>query len=109
MRLAMDRLLASWQRWRVDTERFVIDSDRASTQEPVILEYLLQHAYWARWRTEDDIRAQLDAAWRVINVIDTTTGAQVGFARITSDGVSMAYIADLFVHPDAQGQGIGKA
>jgi GNAT superfamily N-acetyltransferase len=93
----------------VNTERFAIDHDRASTQESVLFAFLLQEAYWARWRSEDDIRAQLDAAWRVVNVIDTITGVQVGFARVTSDGISMAYLADLFVHPDFRGQGIGKA
>jgi ribosomal protein S18 acetylase RimI-like enzyme len=32
----------------------------------------------------------------------------VGFGRIVSDGLYQTFICDLIVHPDFQGQGIGK-
>lgn len=35
--------------------------------------------------------------------------ATVGTARLISDGGYVAYIADVIVHPDYQGHGIGKA
>ena len=34
--------------------------------------------------------------------------SQVGFARVVTDYVSFAYIADLFIIPEKQGRGLGK-
>jgi GNAT superfamily N-acetyltransferase len=36
-------------------------------------------------------------------------GEQVGFARAVSDGVAVAYLADVFVLPEWQGRGLGTA
>ena len=36
-------------------------------------------------------------------------GRQLGFARVLTDGVVMAWIADVFSFPDARGRGVGKA
>ena len=35
-------------------------------------------------------------------------GAQVGFCRAVSDGVSFAYLADVYVLPDHRGRGLGE-
>lgn len=37
------------------------------------------------------------------------TGRPIGLARAVGDGQSIAYVQDLLVHPQAQGQGIGSA
>ena len=37
-----------------------------------------------------------------------STGRQVGFARAVSDGVAFAYLADVFIAPEARGAGLGK-
>jgi GNAT superfamily N-acetyltransferase len=36
------------------------------------------------------------------------SGEQVGFARVISDHVTFAYLADVFVVPEARGRGLGK-
>jgi len=36
-------------------------------------------------------------------------GVLVGAGRVLADGVDCAYIADVAVHPDHQGRGLGKA
>src|SRR6266566_492440 len=61
----------------------------------------------ARWRSEQDIRRQIAAAWRVTGAYDET-GAMVGFARAISDGGS-AYLADVYVLAAHRGAGLGKA
>ncbi|HEY5231667.1 MAG TPA: GNAT family N-acetyltransferase [Galbitalea sp.] len=73
-----------------------------------VWEMLSTEAYWHRWRTRADVEAQLDAAWRVVGVYDEETGAQIGFARAVSDGVSFAYLGDVIVQPAARGRGVGK-
>ena len=55
-----------------------------------------------------DFEAQLASAWRVVGVYETASGRQVGFARAVSDGVAFAYLADVFILPDARGAGLGK-
>jgi GNAT superfamily N-acetyltransferase len=65
-------------------------------------------AYWLRWRTRQDVEAQIDGAWRLAGVYEAGSGVQVGFARAISDGVAHAYLSDVIVEPGHRGHGIGK-
>ncbi|CAD6009806.1 GNAT family N-acetyltransferase [Agreia sp. COWG] len=69
---------------------------------------LSSEVYWHRWRTRAQVEAQLDGAWRVVGVYDSTSGEQVGFARAVSDGVNDAYLADVVVDPVRRGHGLGR-
>lgn len=88
---------------------FEIDDDLVRIDRDVVWSFLSTDAYWARWRTRSDVETQLDRAWRVLGVYRRDTGEMVGFARVVSDGVSFAYLADVFVLPSARGAGLGKA
>lgn len=68
----------------------------------------LREAYWAKWRSREDVETQIREAWRVIGVYDEETGAQVGFARAVSDGLGFAYLADVIVVEEHRGNGLGK-
>jgi GNAT superfamily N-acetyltransferase len=74
----------------------------------VIWTFLSTEAYWHRWRTRADVEEQVRKAWRVVGVYEKASGDQVGFARAISDGVSDAYLADVFVVPAHRGRGLGK-
>ncbi|SIT77164.1 GNAT family N-acetyltransferase [Microbacterium sp. RU33B] len=87
---------------------YELDDDPARIQRDVVWNWLSADAYWGRWRTRADLDAQLDAAWRVVGAYRADTGEQVGFARAASDGVSFAYLADVFVLPAHQGAALGK-
>lgn len=52
---------------------------------------------------------QAGGAWRVVGAYERSTGAMVGFARALSDGVALAYLADVFVLPEHRGRGLGTA
>ena len=86
---------------------YELDDDPARINPAAAAAFLTTEAYWARWRTEPDIRRQIAAAWRVIGAYDGV-GAMVGFARAVSDGGS-AYLADVYVLPAHRGRGLGKA
>ncbi|HET7736558.1 MAG TPA: GNAT family N-acetyltransferase [Nocardioidaceae bacterium] len=88
--------------------QLVADDDPARLDREWIWRMLSTEAYWHTWRKRDHVEAQLDAAWRVVGVYDADTGAQVAFARASSDGVSDAYLADVIVDPAARGHGAGK-
>ena len=87
---------------------YEFDDDPGRVDKDTVWEFLSSHAYWGRYRTRADFEAQFASAWRVVGVYETATGRQVGFARAVSDGVAYAYLADVFVLPDARGAGLGK-
>lgn len=87
---------------------YELDDDPDRVDVDAVVAFLTTEAYWGRWRTRDDIERQLASAWRMVAAYDGT-GALVGFARAVSDGVAFAYLADVFVHPDHRGRGLGVA
>lgn len=87
---------------------YEFDDNPGRVDKDVVWEFLSTQAYWGRFRTRADFEAQLASAWRVVGVYEAATGRQVGFARAVSDGVAYAYLADVFVLPDARGAGLGK-
>ena len=92
---------------------YELDDDPVRVDRDAVWDFLSTQAYWGRFRTRADFEKQLASAWRVVGAYEARaceTGAsrQVGFARAISDGVSFAYLADVFVLPDARGAGLGK-
>ncbi|MCW2717018.1 GNAT family N-acetyltransferase [Pseudonocardia sp.] len=90
----------------VSVEGYEIDDDPARVDRDAVWAFLSSEAYWARWRTREDVEKQIGGAWRVVGTYDPD-GCTVGFARAISDGVSFAYLADVYVHPSARGHGLG--
>lgn len=85
---------------------FDFDDDPTRIDRDAVWQWLSTDAYWGRWRTRGDLEAQLDSAWRVVGAYRSDTGALVGFARAVSDGVGFAYLADVYVLPEHEGQGV---
>lgn len=83
------------------------DDDRERVQRDVVRRWLTTEAYWGTWRRDADVDACIDGSWRVVGAYRRDTGALVGFARAVSDGVGFAYLADVFVLPEARGAGVG--
>jgi GNAT superfamily N-acetyltransferase len=83
-----------------------LDDDPTRIDADAAWAYLHTDAYWGRWRTRADFDAQLASAWRVVGAYDRS-GAMVGFARAVSDGVALAYLADVYVRPEHRGGGLG--
>lgn len=89
------------------TERYELDDDARRIDVEVVWEFMSTEAYWERWRTRAEVERQLRTAWRVVGAYESGTGRMVGFARAFSDGLSTAYLADVFVTAVARGQGLG--
>lgn len=87
---------------------YTLDDDPERLDLEAIWAFLSTEAYWHRWRTREDVAAQVAGAWRVVGAYDRA-GAQVGFARALSDGVCDAYLADVYVLPEHRGHGLGTA
>ena len=83
------------------------DDDPSRVQVDVVWDFLSTQAYWGRRRTRSDVERQIRTAWRVVGCYERETGQLVGFARVVSDGVALAYLADVFVLPEHRGHGLG--
>lgn len=70
---------------------------------------LSQGASWGRWRDQSVVESQFRDAWRVLGAYVQGTGVMVGCARAVSDGVSIAYLADVYIDPSHRGVGLGAA
>ncbi len=88
-------------------ETVVLTDDPSRVDVAALSGFLSTEAYWGRWRTADDIKQQLAGSWRVVTAHHN--GRMVGFARALSDGVGLAYLADVYVLPDVRGLGVGRA
>ncbi|GAA1697441.1 GNAT family N-acetyltransferase [Microbacterium sediminicola] len=87
---------------------YELDDAPDRIQNDFVWEWLSTEAYWGRQRSRTDFDAQIAGAWRVVGAYRRDTGEQVGFARAVSDGVTFAYLADVFVLEAHRGHGLSK-
>ncbi|OSC18741.1 GNAT family N-acetyltransferase [Mycobacterium vulneris] len=93
---------------RIRHNDYEVDDDPGRVDQDAVVSLLAAtDAYWERWRSPADLQAQIDTAWRVVGAYKRTDGSMVGFARAVSDGVAVAYLADVIVAPGARSAGLG--
>lgn len=61
-----------------------------------------------KWKVLSHEQAELALKNSLFTVCAYENGKPVGMGRIVGDGVVIAYIQDLVVSPDSQGNGVGK-
>lgn len=84
---------------------FELDDDPTRIDRDVVWAALSTNVYWARWRKRADVEAQFDSAWRLVGAYEGST--LVAFARAFSDGVALAYLADVYVDEAVRELGLG--
>lgn len=90
----------------MDDIRFSDDPDELDLDR--VHHWLSVTSYWARGRSRATQQAIVDGS-RNFGVYDTATGAQLGYARVVTDGVTFGWLADVIVDPAARGRGVGTA
>jgi len=85
---------------------FELDDDRSRVDIDEVHRFLSTEAYWAIGRPRDTVERLVRESTRVIGAY-SPDGRQAGFARVVSDGLAIAYLADVYVHPDFRGHGLG--
>ena len=91
---------------RVLSGGYELDDDRRRVDVDAVHRYLSLESYWAAGRSRETVERLVREAARVVGVYRGET--QVGFARAVSDGVAVAYLADVYVVPEHRGRGLGK-
>jgi len=88
--------------WVRDT--FTVTSDPAKLDLAVIAEFLAS-SYWAKGIPAATVEKSLERSL-CFALLDGER--QIGFARVISDRVTIAYLGDVFVLPEYRGKGLGK-
>ncbi len=84
---------------------FELDDDRGRVDVDAVHRFLSEESYWAKGRSRDTVERLVREASRLVGIYRHER--QVGFARAFTDGVSIAYLADVYVLPEFRGRGLG--
>ncbi|BCD97720.1 GNAT family N-acetyltransferase [Marinagarivorans cellulosilyticus] len=87
-----------------ECKSYRVSDDRNDVQLDKV-ESLLRLSYWAGDRPLETIKVSIENSICFSLFSDEL---QVGFARVVTDFATVAYIADLIIHPDHRDKGIGK-
>jgi len=83
-----------------------LDDDPTRIDVDAVHDFLSNHAYWAIGRPRETVERTVREASRVVGLY--AGGRQIGFARAFTDGVSIVYLADVYVLSELRGRGLGK-
>ena len=84
---------------------YELDDDPARIDVDFVHDYLSRESYWALGRSRELVERSIVGSTRVVGLYGA--GGQVGFARVVSDGSTVAYLADVFVDRRHRGRGLG--
>jgi ribosomal protein S18 acetylase RimI-like enzyme len=90
---------------RALADGYELDDDPGRIDVDYVFSYLSLESYWALGRPREVVERSLAGSARVVGLY--RAGAQVGFARVVSDGAVFAYLADVFVDRAHRGRGLG--
>jgi GNAT superfamily N-acetyltransferase len=86
---------------------FLISDDPAKLDIAVIHGYLSNDSYWATGRPLEVMQRAIAGSLN-FGVYDTSSKAQIGFARVITDYATFGYLADVFILHHYRGQGLSK-
>jgi GNAT superfamily N-acetyltransferase len=85
---------------------YELDDDAARVDRAEVHRFISEESYWAAGRPRDVMDGLIERASRVVGLY--RDGRQVGFSRtVDVPDASLAYLADVYVHPDHRGAGRG--
>lgn len=84
---------------------FELDDDPDRTDVAAVHRFIAKESYWAPGREYAVQERLVREATRVVGLY--REGRQIGFCRAVGDGVSITYLADVYVLPAYRGRGLG--
>jgi GNAT superfamily N-acetyltransferase len=86
---------------------YEITTDAGRFDLDVIHSYLCEESYWAKGIPREVVARSIQNSL-CFAILEQANQAQVGFARVTTDRATFAYLADVFVLPAHRGRGLSK-
>ena len=90
---------------RALSDGFELDDNPARIDVDAVHAFISEQSYWGRGRPRERVERTIAGSSRVLGLYHD--GEQIGFARAVSDGVTVGYLADVYVLPAFRGQGLG--
>lgn len=90
--------------WQKDN--YIISTDKSRLDFAIIHKFISCESYWGIGRSQDVIERAINNSTICFGVYRGKE--QIGFARVTSDLTTFAYLADVFILLDYRGQGLGR-
>lgn len=92
---------------------YLVSTNPAWLDLDVIHQFLSEHSYWARGIPRDVVARSIAnslcfGVYSVENTPSNSNRPQVGFARVTTDRATFAYLGDVFILPEHRGRGLSK-
>lgn len=84
---------------------YELDDDPARIDVDAVHAFISEESYWAPGRPRDVVERLVREADRVVGLYKD--GAQVGFARASTDGANVVYLADVYVLAEHRSRGLG--
>lgn len=84
---------------------YELDDERARVDVDAVHRFLSRESYWAEGRPREVVERLVREATRVVGLYHAAQ--QVGFARVVTDGVAFAFLADVYVLAPHRGHGLG--
>ncbi len=84
---------------------FELDADRSRVDLDEVWRFLSEESYWAKGRSRETVEKLVREAQLVVGLYDGER--QIGFCRVVTDEVVIAYLADVYIHPDYRARGLG--
>ena len=95
------------------TMEYLVSADPIKLDLDLIHKFLSEHSYWARGIPREVVARSMAnslcfGVYAVVNTTPNPDWRQVGFARVTTDRATFAYLADVFILPEHRGEGLSK-
>jgi GNAT superfamily N-acetyltransferase len=84
---------------------YELDDSAARIDVAEVHRFLSTQTYWAKGRPYEIQERLVQEANRVVGLYHEKR--QIGFSRTVSDGLAIAYLADVYVLPEYRGRGFG--
>ncbi|HEY1450622.1 MAG TPA: GNAT family N-acetyltransferase, partial [Solirubrobacteraceae bacterium] len=86
------------------SDGFELDDDRERIDVDAVHDFISTESYWGLGRAREPIVRAVAGSARVLGLY---RGEQlIGFARAISDGITLAYLADVYVLAEYRGRGL---
>ncbi|MFE9249343.1 GNAT family N-acetyltransferase [Streptomyces sp. NPDC007088] len=86
----------------------LVSTDPARLDLGLVHHWLSTDAYWALGRSPEKQRRAVEGSLN-FGAYDSSSGAQVAYARVVTDRTTFAWLCDVYVDPDVRGEGLGTA